>query len=63
MKLILITFALIAINFVDGRYFKSKQLVRTPAKDQKYDPRFRGRIVNGEPADISEFPHMVCEFF
>jgi hypothetical protein len=58
LKIFLLTLALTALA-VDGRYYQSN-LVRTPSKDRVYDPRFNSRIVNGEAADIAEFPHMLA---
>jgi hypothetical protein len=58
IKLLLVSLAVAAAT-VEGRYFQGN-LIRTPANDRIYEPSRRGRIVNGEPADIADFPHMLA---
>jgi secreted trypsin-like serine protease len=57
LKIFLLFLALTALA-VDGRYF-SGDLIRTPSMDRIYDRQMSSRIVNGEPADIADFPHML----
>jgi secreted trypsin-like serine protease len=58
LKFLLLSLAVAAVS-VEGRYFDAFP-TRTPAMDRIYDPARGSRIVNGEPADIADFPHMLA---